>query len=101
VINIEISTAADAANRGDRSRAAIAPATINAEESNTISWPIPNRDGSTKLPTAPPIALACPPPLDDVVNHGNQVLTESRAAQSATNHPGRNTLRRKRAIPRP
>ena len=41
------------------------------------------------LPTDPPIALARPPPENDVVNHGSQVLTDSSAADNVTNHPGR------------
>jgi hypothetical protein len=90
MISTEMTTEASAESRGDKSRAAIAPATIRTDESKTISWPMPNREGSTRLPTVPPIALACPPPFADVANQGNQVLPESSAPQIATNHPGRN-----------
>ena len=37
----------------------------------------------------PPIALAQPPPLLPVVNHGSHALTDTVAANSATNQPGR------------
>jgi hypothetical protein len=33
--------------------------------------------------------LAQPPPLIPVVNHGSHTLTDTVAANSATNHPGR------------
>jgi len=41
------------------------------------------------LPAAPPIALARPPPLALVVNHGNQATTTRMAAHRATSQPGR------------
>jgi hypothetical protein len=37
----------------------------------------------------PPIALAQPPPLTDVVSHGSQALTATTAANNATSQPGR------------
>ena len=94
--SIEITTAAVPASRGDRPRPTIAPKTIKTDDNNTISCPAPNRGGSTRLPTVPPMALAWPPPAADVVNHGSQALTARPAALSTTNHPGR-----RRAILRP
>ncbi len=87
-MSAEIVSAAVEASFGDRLRATIAPATSKAEASSTISWPTPNRGGSTMLPTAPPMALARPPPSTAVVNHGSQTLNARIAAHSATNHPG-------------
>src|SRR5277367_5570788 len=54
-----------------------------------MSWPGPKPDGRCRLPMLPPMALAQPPPLRPVVNHGSHTLTDTVAANSATNQPGR------------
>src|SRR5699024_1506355 len=79
-------------SRADNPRPAIAPATNSAEANNTINWPPPNRGGSSRPPTLPPMALAWPPPPAAVVNHGNQALTDSVAANTATSQPGRSRV---------
>lgn len=40
-------------------------------------------------PTLPPMALACPRPLADVLNHGIHALPDKIAAHNAINQPGR------------
>src|SRR5271166_4509958 len=70
-------------------RPTIAPETSSIEASNTISWPAPNPAGSIRLPCLPPMALAQPPPLSDVVSHGIHALAATIAAHSATSQPGR------------
>src|SRR5882757_3414232 len=78
------------ASRPDKSRAAIAPATINVDASSVMSCPTPNPGGGTgMLPTIPPSALACPPPPALLVSHGSHALTASTAAHRATSQPGR------------
>src|SRR5579884_3067773 len=84
-----MSSAEIEASLGERPRPTIAPVTTRVEESNTINWPAPNPGGSRRLPMLPPIALAQPPPLTEVVNHGSQALTATTAAKNATSQPGR------------
>ena len=85
-----MASAADDANRAERPRAAIAPATINVAASSTMSCPTPNPGGGTGIvPTMPPIAFARPPPSALLISHGNQALTARIAAHSATSQPGR------------
>src|SRR5882757_756182 len=91
------------ASRPDKSRAAIAPATINVDASSVMSCPTPNPGGGTgMLPTIPPIALACPPPSALLVTHGSQALTASTAAHRVTSQPGRSRAMvvRLSAVPR-
>src|ERR1700739_5036557 len=84
-----MTSAALEATFDDRPRPTIAPATISVEDSNTMSWPAPNPFGSSRLPWAPPMALAQPPPLTAVVSHGIQALAETSRANNATSMPGR------------
>ncbi len=85
-----MASAAVDASRPNRSRAAIAPATINVDANSTMSCPTPNPGGGTgMLPTIPPIAFARPPPSALLVSHGSQTLTASTAAHSTTSQPGR------------
>src|SRR5579884_3912285 len=84
-----MSSAAIEATLADRPRPTIAPDTTSVEDNSTINWPAPNPGGSRRLPMLPPMALAQPPPLTDVVSHGSQALIATIAPNKAISQPGR------------